>query len=162
MLCTGVRQLADGTLNVRDVNVPPRNVGGVGFVVHPSVVHLVDSHEILSLRLALFDSISFYRLVVGDFNAKAGCQKKGSIGSDNLDQTPGQEWKKEHRRWTWESPNGTTHARIDHIFGVYWTSQWYHPSVVAQITASFEQKCDCAERWKRRSVTVLKKERSRT
>ncbi|KAK6742280.1 hypothetical protein RB195_009877 [Necator americanus] len=25
----------------------------VGFVVHPSVVHLVDSHEILSLRLAI-------------------------------------------------------------------------------------------------------------
>ncbi|VDL84307.1 unnamed protein product [Nippostrongylus brasiliensis] len=23
--------------------------------------------------------------------------------------------KKEHRRWTWESPNGTTHAEIDHI-----------------------------------------------
>ncbi|KAK6751175.1 hypothetical protein RB195_002880 [Necator americanus] len=26
---------------------------GVGFVVHPSVVHLVDSHEILSPRLAI-------------------------------------------------------------------------------------------------------------
>ena len=23
--------------------------------------------------------------------------------------------KKEQRRWTWESPNGTTHAEIDHI-----------------------------------------------
>ncbi|KHJ99180.1 hypothetical protein OESDEN_00842 [Oesophagostomum dentatum] len=23
--------------------------------------------------------------------------------------------KNEHRRWTWESPNGTTHAEIDHI-----------------------------------------------
>ncbi|KHJ99259.1 hypothetical protein OESDEN_00748 [Oesophagostomum dentatum] len=23
--------------------------------------------------------------------------------------------KKEHRRWTWESPNGTTHAEIEHI-----------------------------------------------
>ncbi|VDM82342.1 unnamed protein product [Strongylus vulgaris] len=29
-------------------------VGGVGFVVHPSVVHLVDSHEIPSPRLAIF------------------------------------------------------------------------------------------------------------
>ncbi|KAK6741383.1 hypothetical protein RB195_009312 [Necator americanus] len=27
--------------------------GGVGFVVHPSVVHLVDSHEVLSPRLAI-------------------------------------------------------------------------------------------------------------
>ncbi|VDO25354.1 unnamed protein product [Haemonchus placei] len=23
--------------------------------------------------------------------------------------------KKEHRRWTWESPHGTTHAELDHI-----------------------------------------------
>ncbi|KAK6735832.1 hypothetical protein RB195_018839 [Necator americanus] len=28
-------------------------LGGVGFVVHPSVVHPVDSHEILSPRLAI-------------------------------------------------------------------------------------------------------------
>ncbi|KAK6756764.1 hypothetical protein RB195_014909 [Necator americanus] len=39
----------DGTLVIRG-EVPSRNVGGVGFVVHPSVVHLVDSHEILSPR----------------------------------------------------------------------------------------------------------------
>ncbi|KAK6733983.1 hypothetical protein RB195_017635 [Necator americanus] len=43
----------DGTLVIRGQNVPSRNVGGVGFVVHPSVVHLVDSHEILSPRLAI-------------------------------------------------------------------------------------------------------------
>ncbi|KAK6736222.1 hypothetical protein RB195_019102 [Necator americanus] len=30
-----------------------RNIGGVGFVVHPSVVHFVDSHEIMSPRLAI-------------------------------------------------------------------------------------------------------------
>ncbi|KAK6743159.1 hypothetical protein RB195_010429 [Necator americanus] len=41
----------DGTLVIRGEKVPSRNVGG-GFVVHPSVVHLVDSHEILSRRLA--------------------------------------------------------------------------------------------------------------
>ncbi|KAK6756754.1 hypothetical protein RB195_014904 [Necator americanus] len=39
----------DGTLVIRE-EVPSRNVGGVGFVVHPSVVHPVDSHEILSPR----------------------------------------------------------------------------------------------------------------
>ncbi|KAK6740094.1 hypothetical protein RB195_008519 [Necator americanus] len=37
-----------GTLVIRGEKVPPQNVGGVGFVVHPSVVHLFDSHEILS------------------------------------------------------------------------------------------------------------------
>ncbi|KAK6727335.1 hypothetical protein RB195_005184 [Necator americanus] len=43
----------DGTLVIREEKVTSRNVGGVGFVVHPSVVHLVDSHEILSPRLAI-------------------------------------------------------------------------------------------------------------
>ncbi|KAK6744593.1 hypothetical protein RB195_011365 [Necator americanus] len=42
----------DGTLVIRGEKVPSQNVGGVGFVVHPSVVHLVDFHEILSPRLA--------------------------------------------------------------------------------------------------------------
>ena len=44
-----IRQLNDGTLVIRGEKIPSRNVGGVGFVVHPSVVHHVDSHEILSL-----------------------------------------------------------------------------------------------------------------
>ncbi|KAK6742939.1 hypothetical protein RB195_010297 [Necator americanus] len=48
-----VRQMNDGTLVIRGEKVPSRNVGGVGFVGHPSVVHLVDSHEILSPRLAI-------------------------------------------------------------------------------------------------------------
>ncbi|KAK6753808.1 hypothetical protein RB195_013036 [Necator americanus] len=48
-----IRQINDGTLVIRGEKVPSRNVGGVGFVVHPSVVHLVDSHEILSPRLAI-------------------------------------------------------------------------------------------------------------
>ncbi|KAK6739453.1 hypothetical protein RB195_008128 [Necator americanus] len=87
------------------------NTGSVGFVVHPSVVLLVDSHEILSPRLAILrlhplrqksisiincysptsaaddseldafyeeleevvhNEKSFYKFVVGDFNAKLG------------------------------------------------------------------------------------------
>ncbi|KAK6730560.1 hypothetical protein RB195_007179 [Necator americanus] len=48
-----VRQMNDGALVIRGEKVPPRNVGGVGFVVHQSVVHPVDSHEILSPRLAI-------------------------------------------------------------------------------------------------------------
>ncbi|KAK6765140.1 hypothetical protein RB195_025181 [Necator americanus] len=48
-----VRQMNNGTLVIREEKVPSRDVSGVGFVVHPSVVHLVDSHEILSPRLAI-------------------------------------------------------------------------------------------------------------
>ncbi|KAK6766960.1 hypothetical protein RB195_026305 [Necator americanus] len=101
----------DGTLVIRGKKVPSRNVGGVGSVVHPSVVHLVDSNEILSPRLAILhlrplrqkpisiincyspssaadeseldafyeeleevirNKKSFYKFVVGDFNAKLG------------------------------------------------------------------------------------------
>ncbi|KAK6755319.1 hypothetical protein RB195_013972 [Necator americanus] len=100
----------DGTLVVRGEKVPSRNVGDVGFAVHSSVVHLVDSHEILSPRLAIplrtlrqkpisinncyspasvadeceLDAFyekpekvirneeSFYKFVVGDFNARLG------------------------------------------------------------------------------------------
>ncbi|KAK6725965.1 hypothetical protein RB195_004342 [Necator americanus] len=50
---SNVCHMNDGTLVIRGENVPSRNVGGVGFVVHPSVVHLVDSHEILSPRLVI-------------------------------------------------------------------------------------------------------------
>ncbi|KAK6760842.1 hypothetical protein RB195_022056 [Necator americanus] len=106
-----IRQMNDGTLVIRGEKVPSRNVGGVGFVVHPYVVHLVDSHEILSPRLAILrlrplrqkpisiincysptsaadeselnafyeeleevvrNEKSFYKFVVGDFNAKLG------------------------------------------------------------------------------------------
>ncbi|VDM66260.1 unnamed protein product [Strongylus vulgaris] len=50
---TNVRQLSDGTLIIRGEEVPSRNVGGVGSVAHLPVVHLVDSHEILSSSLAI-------------------------------------------------------------------------------------------------------------
>ncbi|KAK6762305.1 hypothetical protein RB195_023136 [Necator americanus] len=43
----------DGILVMRGEKVPSRNVGDIGFVVHPSVVHLFDFHEILSPRLAI-------------------------------------------------------------------------------------------------------------
>ncbi|KAK6735436.1 hypothetical protein RB195_018571 [Necator americanus] len=48
-----VRKMNDGTLVIRGEKVPSRNLGGVCFLMHPSVVHLVDSHEILSPRLAI-------------------------------------------------------------------------------------------------------------
>ncbi|KAK6728975.1 hypothetical protein RB195_006185 [Necator americanus] len=170
-----VRQMNDGTLVIRGEKVPSRNVGGVGFVVHPSVVHLVDSHEILSPRLAILrlrplrqksisiincysptsaaddseldafyeeleevvhNEKSFYKFVVGDFNAKLGkaTEEEYRIGrfglgdrNENGNRLAGLLsaarlfhgnslfMKKDHRRWTWESPNGATPAEIDHI-----------------------------------------------
>ncbi|KAK6764377.1 hypothetical protein RB195_024632 [Necator americanus] len=159
----------------RGEKVPSRNVGGVGFVVHPSVVHLVDSHEILSPRLAILrlhplrqksisiincysptsaadeseldafyeeleevvrNEKSFYKFVVGDFNAKLGKATEeeyragrfglgdrnengnrlaGLLSAARLCHGNSLFMKKDHRRWTWESPNGVTRAEIDHI-----------------------------------------------
>ncbi|KAK6764450.1 hypothetical protein RB195_024681 [Necator americanus] len=48
-----VRQMNDGTLVIRKREVPSLNIGSFGFVVHPSVIHLVDSHEIFSPRLTI-------------------------------------------------------------------------------------------------------------
>ncbi|VDM77586.1 unnamed protein product [Strongylus vulgaris] len=96
--------------------------------------------------------------VAGDFNAKIGMSEEGEhrIGrsGSRLRNENGNRlgllsaarlfhgnsifMKKEHRRWTWELPN-----------------------VVAQIGASFKQKCDSAGSWKRRFATMLVKERSR-
>uniref|UniRef100_A0A7I4Y8T5 Reverse transcriptase domain-containing protein n=1 Tax=Haemonchus contortus TaxID=6289 RepID=A0A7I4Y8T5_HAECO len=172
---TDVRRMNDGTLIIRGEKLPSRNVGGVGFVVHPSVVHLVDSHEILSPRFAIlrlrhthmktisivncysphstadeeeldafYDQLeeiihnekSFYKFVVGDFNARLGEAREeefriGRFGMGDRNENGnrlagllsaarlfhGNSFfqKKEHRRWTWESPNGTTHAELDHV-----------------------------------------------
>ncbi|KAK6735581.1 hypothetical protein RB195_018661 [Necator americanus] len=168
------RRMNDGKLVIRGEKVPPRNVGGVCFVVHPSVVHLVDSHEILSPRLAILrlrplrqKSISIincysptlatdeseldacyeeleevvrneksYKFVVGDFNAKLGkaAEEEYTIGRFGLgDQNENGNrlagllsaahlfhgnslfMKKDHRQWTWESPNGATREESDHI-----------------------------------------------
>ncbi|VDM65149.1 unnamed protein product [Strongylus vulgaris] len=57
---TDVRQ-RDGTLIIRDEKLS-RNLGGVGVVVHPSVVHLV-SHEILSPRLAILRLRSLQKII---------------------------------------------------------------------------------------------------
>ncbi|VDM53568.1 unnamed protein product [Angiostrongylus costaricensis] len=50
---TDMRELNNGTLMIRGGKVSSRNVGGVGFVVHPSIVHLVDSYVILFPRIAV-------------------------------------------------------------------------------------------------------------
>ncbi|KAI8440941.1 hypothetical protein MSG28_009238 [Choristoneura fumiferana] len=59
-----------------------------------------------------------YQILLGDFNAKVGSDRKGS------DELCGTEWafcneyilkKKSKRRWTWTSPNGSVKNEIDYI-----------------------------------------------
>ncbi|KAK6736546.1 hypothetical protein RB195_019310 [Necator americanus] len=165
-----VRQMNDGTLVIRGEKVPLRNVGGFGFVVHPSVVHLVDSHEVLPPRLvilrvrplrqkpisiinwcsptsaaneseldAFYEELeevirnekSFYKFVVGDFNAKLGkaTEEEYRIGRFGLDFERNENGnrlsgllsaarlfheRKDHRWWTWESPNGAKSGNRPH------------------------------------------------
>ncbi|WKX94395.1 hypothetical protein Q1695_011557 [Nippostrongylus brasiliensis] len=77
-----------------------------------------------------------YKCIVGDFNAmigkgngedyrigRLGIGDKNELGNRLVDLMSATRLfhsnslfeKKEHRRWTWDSPNGTTHAKIDHI-----------------------------------------------
>ncbi|KAK6730210.1 hypothetical protein RB195_006959 [Necator americanus] len=79
---------------------------------------------------------SFYKFVVGDFNAKLakaieeeyrirrfglgnqngnGNRLAGLLSAARLFYGNSLFMKKDHRRWTWESPNGATRAEIDHI-----------------------------------------------
>ncbi|KAK6762055.1 hypothetical protein RB195_022956 [Necator americanus] len=170
-----VQKMNDGTLVIRGEKVSSRNVDSVGFVVHPFVVQLVDSHEILSPRLAILrlhplrqkpisiincysptsaadepeldafyeeleevirNEKSFYKFVVGDFNAKLGKAteeeyrvERFGLGDWNengnrlvellpaarLFHENSLSMEKNNRRWTWESPNGATRAEVDHI-----------------------------------------------
>uniref|UniRef100_A0A0K0CUY2 PTB domain-containing protein n=1 Tax=Angiostrongylus cantonensis TaxID=6313 RepID=A0A0K0CUY2_ANGCA len=50
---TDICQLNSETFVIRGEKVPSRNVSSVGFVVHPSIVHLVESYEILFPRVAV-------------------------------------------------------------------------------------------------------------
>ncbi|KAK6738972.1 hypothetical protein RB195_020827 [Necator americanus] len=79
---------------------------------------------------------SFYKFVVGDFNAKLekateeeyrtgrfalrdrnenGNRLAGLLSAARLFHGNSLFMKKDHRWWTWESPNGATRAEIDHI-----------------------------------------------
>ncbi|KAK6733923.1 hypothetical protein RB195_017596 [Necator americanus] len=115
-----VQQVNDGTLVIRGEKVPSRNVGGVGFVVHPSVVHLVYSHEILSPRLAILlgktteEEYRIGRFGLGDRNENDN-RIAGLLSAACLFHGNSLFMKKNYRRWTWESPNGATRAEIYHI-----------------------------------------------
>ncbi|KAK6761760.1 hypothetical protein RB195_022731 [Necator americanus] len=117
--------MSDGTLVIRGVKVPSRNVGGVGFVVHPSVVHPVDSHEILSPRLAILRHRPLRQKPISIINcySPTSAADESGLGAfyEELHEVIRNEngnslfVKKDHRRWTWESHNGATRAEIDHI-----------------------------------------------
>ncbi|EYC38734.1 hypothetical protein Y032_0699g1627 [Ancylostoma ceylanicum] len=122
-----VRQLNDGTLIIRGEKFPSRNVGA-------------DESELETFYERLEDVIhnekSFYKFVAGDFNAQFGKAEHdeyrigrfglgdrnengnrlaGLLSAARLFHGNSVLMKKDHRRWTWESPNGTTHTEIDHI-----------------------------------------------
>ncbi|KAK6760916.1 hypothetical protein RB195_022111 [Necator americanus] len=107
---------------------------------NPSVSSAAEESELVAFYEELEDVIrnekSFYKFVVGDFNAKLGkaTEEEYRIGrfglgdrNENGNRLAGPLsaarlfhgnslfMKKDHRLWTWESPNGTTHAEIDHI-----------------------------------------------
>ncbi|KAK6765401.1 hypothetical protein RB195_025358 [Necator americanus] len=214
----------DGTLVIRGEKVPSRNVSGVDFVVYPSVVHLVDSHEILSPRLAILclrplrqkpisiincysptsaadeseleafyeeleevvrNEKSFYEFVVGDFNAKLGKATEeeyrfGSFGlgdrNENGNRLAGLLsaarlfhgnslfMKKDHRRWTWESPNGASRAEVDHIL-IKWGWRLLDVSVVPSFCSDSDTSPSCENTtWphdgKERLLAATKEKRS--
>ncbi|KAK6735289.1 hypothetical protein RB195_018465 [Necator americanus] len=112
-----VRQMNDGTLVIRGERVPSQNIGGVGFVVHPSVVHLVNSHEILSPRLVILRLRHLRQKPISIINCYSPTSAIISSGCcpplASFMGTPFM--KNDHRRWTCESPSGATRAEIDHM-----------------------------------------------
>ncbi|VDO52116.1 unnamed protein product [Haemonchus placei] len=125
------------------LNIGPKadgNVGGVGFLINSTIAHLVDSHNIVSPRFAVLrlraKEKSYYKYVVGDFNAVVGtnCTGDWRLGPHGFgDRAENGELllnllyacrlfhgnsmfeKPAKQRWTWESPNGRTHTEIDHV-----------------------------------------------
>ncbi|KAK6761737.1 hypothetical protein RB195_022716 [Necator americanus] len=149
-----VRQMNDGTLVIRGVKVPSRNVGdpvtSSGHSSSPlsapkssncySPTSAADGSESDAFYEELEEVIrnekSFYKFVVGDFNAKLektteeeyrigrfglgdrnenGNRLAGLLSAARLFHGNSLFVKKDHRRWTWESHNGATRAEIDHI-----------------------------------------------
>ncbi|VDO74552.1 unnamed protein product [Heligmosomoides polygyrus] len=71
------------------------------------------------------DEKSYYKVVVGDFNATVGTNDhdewslgpQGTPSRNENGAVPSMEMSKKpsNRRWTWESPNGETRSEIDHV-----------------------------------------------
>ncbi|KAK6735494.1 hypothetical protein RB195_018608 [Necator americanus] len=149
-----VRQMNDSTLVIRGEKVPSRNVDPVtssghsspspsapkNHQYHHSPTSAADESELDAfygeLEKVVLNEKSFYKFVVGDFNAKLGKATEeeyrigrfglgdrnengnrlaGLLSAAHLFHGNSLFMKKDHRRWTWESPNGATRAEIDLI-----------------------------------------------
>ncbi|KAJ1359296.1 hypothetical protein KIN20_017989 [Parelaphostrongylus tenuis] len=114
-----ISQLNNGTLITWGEKVPSRNVGGVGFVVHPSITYLVDSYKTLSPHPAILQlqlKCNTKIIVINCYLPTDAADERGMDAFHRqLEEVIRNDKKKEHRRWIWESPNGTTHADFDHI-----------------------------------------------
>ncbi|KAK6754351.1 hypothetical protein RB195_013384 [Necator americanus] len=158
----------DGTLVIRGEKVPSRNVGGVGFVVHPSVVHLVDSHEILSPRLSFLRlrplrqksiTINCYSptSVADEFELDAFYEEleevvrnekffyKFVVGDFNAKQ--GKATEEEYRIGRFGL--GDRNENGNRLAGLLSAARLFH---VVLITIFFVRKYDLATRWKRTSA----------
>ncbi|KIH67296.1 endonuclease/exonuclease/phosphatase family protein [Ancylostoma duodenale] len=160
---------------VKGTKIDAKNIGAVGFLIHPKIQPSILSHEILSPRIAelrlrtekkatitivncyapnfvgseedkdnfyseleavIRKEKSYYKYICGDFNALVGNGSDGNwrlgrhgnenrndngfrlldlMCSCNLFHGNSIFEKRQHRRWTWESPNGQTHSELDHI-----------------------------------------------
>lgn len=173
--CDDIRQLDDGTLIILGGRVPTQIVGGVGFVVRPSLSPHVISHSILSPRVAILrfktlegkkvsiincfsppctaarndldafyaqleyvinEENCYYKFVIGSFDAIVGKAREGEfrvgkygmgvrnangnrlvtlLSGANLIHGNSFFRKKDSKRWTWESYNGSIRTEIDHV-----------------------------------------------
>ncbi|KAK6762037.1 hypothetical protein RB195_022941 [Necator americanus] len=129
---------------------------------------------------------SFYKFVVGDFNAKLGKAteeeyrvERFGLGDRNengnrlvellpaarLFHENSLSMEKNNRRWTWESPNGATRAEIDHILT---NRRWclLDVSIVPSFLSGSDHrllraKYDLTTRWKEHLLSATKEKRSR-
>uniref|UniRef100_A0A7I4XYF7 Reverse transcriptase domain-containing protein n=1 Tax=Haemonchus contortus TaxID=6289 RepID=A0A7I4XYF7_HAECO len=58
---------------------------------------------------------TFFKVIVGDFNAKTGPRRTAEELHIGLTEWNGMSRKLSHLRWTWESPGGQFHNETDHI-----------------------------------------------
>ncbi|KAK6762220.1 hypothetical protein RB195_023074 [Necator americanus] len=163
-----VRQMNDGTLVIRGEKVPSRNVGGVGCLL---CIHLSSILSILTSIINCYSPTSAadeseldafyeklkevigneksYKFVVGDFSAKGTGMKMaivspGCLSASRLFHKNSLFMKKDHRRWTWESPNSATRAEIDHILT---NRRWclLDVSVVPSFCSGSDHRLPCAK-----------------
>ncbi|EYB82909.1 hypothetical protein Y032_0347g3154 [Ancylostoma ceylanicum] len=135
-----VRLRLCGTKRERNSKAAPTEILRPQILVTFFIYLTADESELDTFYERLEDVIhnekSFYKFVVGDFNAQLGKAEDdeyrigrfglgdrnengnrlaGLLSAARLFHGNSVFMKKDHRRWTWESPNGTTHTEIDHI-----------------------------------------------